>query len=544
MKAALALLAGAALAGMAAAAPAITEPVLDYTVVAGDTLIGRGNTLLRSPAAWREVARLNRLANPNLILPGQRLRIPLRLLRAEPAPARLASAEGDIRIDGLPAAAGAALAPGQRLSAAERSSAVLVLGDASRVVLAPGSETQLTEHQRYAVAPGPGAMGQQSDGVFASTMRLVRGGIEVLASKLARAKPLEVTTPTAVIGVRGTRYRVRLDGDTATGTEVLAGTVQADPVGAPGVAIPGGHGARLLAGVLPKVVALPAAPDVGGIPARFERPLVRLALPGEPSAWRVQVAADPSFERVVRDERVGAGAEARIAGLDDGAWHLRVRRIDAQGIEGFDARHAFTLKARPEPPALSAPPARAKLAAGPVDLAWAANLEAASYRVEVAQDAGFRHIVQRWSDLPVPRATLPAAEPGSYHWRVASVRAGGDAGPWGDGQHFELRPVPTPPQGGVSADGKQVELRWEGRAEDKQQVELARDAAFTDVVARVDLGEARWAQPTPAQPGRYFFRYRAIEPDGFTTPWSSTLAIEVPRDWRVLWLLAPFLLAL
>jgi hypothetical protein len=366
----------------------------------------------------------------------------------------------------------------------------------------------------------------------------------VLASTLVRAKPLEVTTPTAVIGVRGTEYRVRLGDDSATGTEVLAGTVQADPVSAPGVAIPGGHGARLLAGVSPKVVTLPAAPDVAGIPARFERPLVRLVLPGEPLAWRVQVAADPAFERVVRDERVSAGAEARIAGLDDGVWHLRLRRIDAQGIEGFDARHAFTLKARPEPPALAAPPARAKLPAGPVDLAWAANLEAASYRVEVAQDADFQHIVQRWSDLPVPRATLPAAEPGSYHWRVASVRAGGDAGPWGDGQRFELRPVPTAPQGGVSADGKQVELRWEGRAKDGQQVELARDAAFTEVVARADLGEARWALPTPAQPGRYFFRYRAVEPDGFTTPWSSTLVIEVPRDWRVLWLLAPFLLAL
>ena len=544
MKATLALLAGVSLASALAAAPAITEPVLDYTVVAGDTLIGRTGMLLRTPADWREVARLNRLPDPNRILPGQRLQIPLRLLRAEPTAALLASTQGDVRIDGQPAQAGAALLPGQRLSAAERSSAVLVLGDASRVVLAPGSETQLTEHRRYAVTPGPGATGQQPDGLFASTMRLVRGGIEVLASKLTRAKPLEVTTPTAVIGVRGTEYRVRLDGDSATGTEVLAGMVQADPARAPGTVIPGGHGARLQAGVPPKLVALPAAPDVAGIPGRFERPLVRLVLPGEPLDWRVQVAADPAFDRVIRDLRVGAGAEARIADLDDGVWHMRVRRIDAEGIEGFDARHAFTLKARPEPPPLASPPAHAKLPAGPVDLAWAANLEAASYRVEVAHDARFEHIVRRWSDLSAPRATLPAAEPGSYHWRVASVRAGGDVGPWGDGQQFELRPLPTLPQGGISGDGKQVELRWEGRTEDKQQAELARDAAFNDVVARAELGEARWAPPTPAQPGRYFFRYRAVEPDGFTTPWSGTLAIDVPRDWRMLWLLAPLVLAL
>ena len=50
--------------------------------------------------------------------------------------------------------------------------------------------------------------------------------------------------------------------------------------------------------------------------------------------------------------------------------------------------------------------------------------------------------------------------------------------------------------------------------------------------------------PPPSAGGTYFFRYRSVEPDGYVSPYSSTLKIEVPRDWKLLWLLAPLLLLL
>jgi hypothetical protein len=526
------------------------EPLADYAVRPGDTLIGKGRSMLRAPGDWREVARLNRLPNPNRIVPGQHLRIPFRLLRSSVQPAQVVIAQGDVRVDGTPVAAGAPVAPGQRLTTAQASSAVLRLGDGTRVKLAPASEAGLAEHRRFDLNADPSGSGQQAEGLFASTMRLVRGSIEVLASKLARAKPLEVTTPTAVIGVRGTEYRVHWAdaGDAggagaaapaATGTEVLSGRVQADVTGASGAEVATGYGARLQSGQAPQVAALSPAPDLGSVPARFERPVVRFKLPAETLGWRVQVAADDAFERIVRDERVPPAGEARITGLDDGRWQLRVRRIDTLDIEGFDARREFVLKARPEPPAALAPLARAKLPVGPVALSWAENTEATSYRVEVARDAAFQQVVASQGDLPRAKADVSLSEAGSYLWRIASIRAGGDLGPWGDAQPFELRPLPTPPQGGLSGDGSRLELKWSGRAEDHQQVELARDAGFKDVVAQADLSEARWALATPSQPGEYFFRYRAVESDGFTTPWSSTLRIEVPRDWRFLWMLLP-----
>ena len=49
---------------------------------------------------------------------------------------------------------------------------------------------------------------------------------------------------------------------------------------------------------------------------------------------------------------------------------------------------------------------------------------------------------------------------------------------------------------------------------------------------------------TPERSGRCFFHYRSTEPDGFVSPYSSTLTIDVPCDWNDLWLLLPLLLLL
>lgn len=511
------------------------EAALAYTVQPRDTLIGLGKTLLVSPQAWPEVARLNRLADPNRITPGQTLQVPLRLLRSAQAPARVVSVEGPVTLEGRPVRAGDEVQPGQRLVADASGSAVLQLGDGSRVQLTPLTEAELTEHRRFDLRAGTG-----QDGLFASTMRLLRGSLEVVATKLQRAKPLEVTTPTAVIGVRGTEYRVR-HADAGSGTEVLEGRVQAD-VGEQGVALAGGFGAALQAGQTPRAVPLLPPPDLSTLPSRVERPLIRLRFPGTEPV-RVQLAADEGFSRIVRDERVPVGGELRVTGLDDGTWQLRARRIDPAGIEGRDARATVVLKARPEPPAAMAPTDRGKAMVGDIRFAWAENTEAATYRLEVAADAAFRQVLQRQDGLQGGSAVLRLDEPGALWWRLASVRANGDAGPWGDPQTLELRAQPTPPQ--ASMDAERLSLAWSGRPGDRQQVQLARDPAFSQPEAEATLDQPSWLIARPSQPGTVYFRYRSVEPDGFTTPWSSTLKLEIPRDWRDAgWLLLPLLLVL
>ena len=533
-----------------AAAPATGgETLLPYTVTPHDTLIGLNRTLFAAPGAWKDVARINRLPDSNRITPGQVLLVPERYLHSKVVPARLTSAFGDVRIGGKPVAAGIAFNVGDTIRTGESGTAVVQLADGSHVKLAPNTEGRLDEQRRFQIKA---TAAEIDDGLVAASLRLLSGSVEVFASKVLRARPLEVSTPTAVIGVRGTTYRVRNDVTPATAaasavnasaTEVLEGQVHAQ-VGAAGagalaVDIPATFGASLEPGKKPVALPLPPAPDLSGVPALFDHLPIKVRLPGD-LPLRVQVANDAAFDHIQLDTHVDVGDDLRIALLADGQWHLRVRAVSPEGLEGLDAVRDFQLRARPESPFLVDPPANAKLPVGDVTLRWTRNTDAANYVVEVARDAQFAQVALHDDKVRGEQAVFHptdsdfGAADGVYWWRVASVDAGGRRGAWGDTQALILRPTPRAPLGRVSPDGSAIELAWGGQPEDRAEVELARDATFAQVVARGDFGTSSGKLARPPV-GTYYARYRFVEPDGFRSAWSSPVKIDVESNWHKAW---------
>jgi hypothetical protein len=529
-----------------AAGPAGGEPLIEITINEHDTLTGLSRERFESARAWREVARINRLPDPNRIYPGQVLRVPPRLLRSRPVAARLVSVVGDVRVGAGTASPGLAIGEGDRVETAGDASAVVELADGSRMRLAPSSLAELSASRSYAPRNAPDNGGV--DNWFSGAMRVLRGSVEVFATKVLRAKPLEVTTPTAVAGVRGTHYRVDYDETSAQASrsEVLEGVVRFEvPDRSSGADLRAGFGGAVDASAgKPDVIPLPDAPDLTALPERFERPLVRFTLAAETTPLRVQIAQDADFDRVVRDLDIAPNAEARIAGLDDGAWYLRARRIGAKGIEGIDATRPFVLKARPEPPAPSQPRADGKASAGSVAFAWAPNAQAPQARLQVAEDEQFTRLVADVDPATGAAQQVTIDTPGTYHWRIASIRADGDHGPFGDPLAFEVRPKPEVPTGGLGSDGKSLIFHLGGRPQDRQLVQLARDVDFKDVIAEQELTSPEWTLPVPADGGGYYFRYRVKEPDGFIGDYSSPLVVDVPVDRSYFYILLPLLLLL
>ncbi|HEY9024282.1 MAG TPA: FecR domain-containing protein [Burkholderiaceae bacterium] len=530
-----------------AAAPAADDLLVPYTVTTHDTLIGLNRMIFTAPGAWKEVARINHLPDSNRINPGQVLQVPARYLHSKVVPAQVLSVFGDVRIDDKPAAAGAALPVGATIRTGDASSAVVQLADGSHVKLAPDSQGRLDEQRRFQVKATAAAI---DDGLVAASLRLISGTVEVFASKVLRARPLEVSTPTAVIGVRGTVYRVRNDVTPATAaasavnasaTEVLEGKVHAQ-VGASAAQaadVPAKFGAPLEDGRKPVVLPLPPAPDLSSVPPVFDHLPVKFRLPGV-LPWRVQVANDAAFDHIQYDLHVDAGEEAYIPQLPDGRWHLRVRSVSPEGLEGLDAVREFQLLARPEAPFLIEPPAGGKRPVGDVALRWTHNPDASTFVVEVARDAKFtqvalydEHVRGETINFHPTDSDFGAAD-GLYWWRVQSVNADGRRGAWSDAQALVLRPTPRAPLGQVSPDGSAIELRWGGRPEDRAEAELATDSTFRQIVARGDFETpgARLARPAA---GTYFARYRYVEPDGFKTAWSAPVKIEVESSWHKAW---------
>ena len=334
-------------------APApIAESSLPYIVKPKDKLIVMTELLLNNPRDWTEVARFNRLKNPNAISPGQVINIPTRLMKSQPVEGKVISAYGDVQLAGVKAEVGNTINEGAKLQTAANSSAVIELADGSRLTLLPNTLAEVVTSRSYA---GRDAGASGSTNLFSGLIRLAQGAMDAVASKTTRrATPLQIQTPTSVVGVRGTQFRVAYDGPVTQNarTEVLEGLVKADNTAqGTGADIAQGKGAVLNPGVKTiQVVDLLKAPDLSATPGDIIKPLALWPMPALDGArsYRVQIAIDDTFNKIVRDLVVTSGS-ADLANLPNGGWFARVRGIDAAGIEGYDSAKAVQVVLPPPP---------------------------------------------------------------------------------------------------------------------------------------------------------------------------------------------------
>ena len=513
---------------MAAAAVSAGEPVFTHVVTREETLIALSRRLLADPRQWPQLQQHNRIADARRIPVGTVLKIPVRLLATEPVPARVLSASGEVSgPQGVAVAAGQALPQGARLQAGDGGQATLQLVDGTVLRLRAGSAVQVETSRRL---PGSGGA--------LSGVKVEDGQVEVQAQKRpgAGAPGFQISTPQGLLGVRGTEFRVSVDARAeTTRNEVLEGQVMTEGRdGRAGRSVAAGFGVVVdRSGTVTPPVRLLAPPDVSAWPALQERVLVRFPIRPQPAvvAYRAQVAAaaDPAFERVLQDVR-STGAELRLVDLPDGDYRIRVRAEDAQGLQGRDALHLFTLKARPEPPLPAGPGPKAVVSGARLDLAWASVDEARSYRLQLARDEAMREPIQDQRTLAGTAWSVDALAPGVYFWRLASERSATDQGPFGPVQRVELRALPAPlPPPRVGEDS--LKLAWEGLPGQTFEVEFARSADFAvlELTRRTEQSALELRLPGT---GRYWVRMRARDPDGFVGPYTAPQAFTVPNCLR------------
>ena len=510
------------------------ERVWTYRVVPGDDLFTLAKSFLGPKANWRKLQSYNEVADPLRLAPGRELRIPIGWLHVTAAMATVDFIAGRARRQSpsgelTDLALGDAIRTGDLLLTDDGANLTLKLTDASRVLVAGGSRVQMEELISFG-----------RSGVIGTKLNVEKGEVDSRVNpKGTPGTRYDVRSPVLNLGVRGTEFRVRVaDGETVT--EVTEGRVAAAPGGrgpekpiAAGFGLVAGHAAATS-----KVLPLPAAPGLGTLPTVYERIPLRFSWPALPGAvgYRAQVLAEDDLDRRLLDG-VFEQPAAQWADLPDGRYQLQVRARSAEGLEGRDGRLVFTLKARPEPPFTATPRDEGRVYGERVEFSWTGVPAALRYRLQVATDARFETPLLDRDDITDTRFSLPL-QPGRYHWRLRSIAKGDDAGPASDGVSFELRAVPPPPavDAPKEEDGRTV-IRWRARSgDDAYDVQVARDAAFTQLVLerREDLPELT-LEKLPA--GTYYLRVRTIESDGFVGAYGSAQQFKLP--YSLWWWLAP-----
>lgn len=525
-------------AAVPTALPAETDSDWHYRIQPGDTLIGLTERYLQPGRHWRDLQRLNRVADPLRLPPGGVLRMPLAWLSREASVAQTVFVQGQVTLQrGGQAeqrlAAGQELRSGDRLRSAAQSSATLRFVDGSRLLIPPLSDLSLEQLLVYGRSAIPSVQ-----------LRLHEGGADSQVTPMGGRVPhYEIRTPHVNLGVRGTEFRVHLQAESAR-MEVLEGRVAVDSSGHASLAVPAGMGMVAEGRGKPQAAPLLSPPALPAELPVVERLPLRLRWPARPGAraYRAQLFAEGDFSRLLLDHR---GSEPELSWEElppDGRYRLRLRAIDALGLEGQASERLLQIQARPEPPFSQAPMADARLYGEQIEFRWTRNSAAQAYRLQVARDAEFRELQLDQTGIADINHNVRLPH-GRYHWRLASLQ-GEARGPFGDGQAFELRPLPPSPEPAeAEVAGEQLNLRWRASAGvTRYELQWAQDVAFSQGLQNFSSETPGLSLPRPG-PGRYFLRVRGLDELGHPGPYGQVQEIEVPYP-RWLWLLPLLLLGL
>jgi len=491
----------------------------EYTVKLGDSLSKISRELLNSKGTWKELARHNKLSDAHAIRLGEVLRIPVVLLKVQPAEARIETLTGAVKLNGKPAKVGDAVSEHDVVETATGSGARMRLPDGSTLNVMEGSSVEAKE------------LTKKDEGNFFHTVfKLVSGRIDAIKNPFpAERSPLLIQGMHGTIGVRGTHFRMAQDGDN-TLAEIEHGKVGFEAGdNASAIALSAGEGSVADGVTAPAVIPLLPVPVVMNIPQQHEDILVRFDLKEmeDALAFRGEVALEEDFASIV-SQQTYKGTQLRITDLKNGTYWLRVRAIDGHGLQGMESKSKFVVKAYPVAPLLVGTDNVALLHGVSPPFAWLGADEAQRYRFQIARDAEFKDVALKQDDIKATSFSFAAGQnlqEGEYYWRVASVRGEAEQGPWSDVRKLRVLPRYAPAPAPAIAEGRMV-ASWVAEAGQRFEYQLSGSQDFSAIEA-VALAEPKIDMAMPA-PGQYFVRTRTIDADGYVGPWTPAQSFIAP----------------
>lgn len=404
--------------GPAGAAPG--QPPEVYTVRPGDSCWSIAERFYGSPRKYTLIHKHNKLGPlPHVLQEGQKIR----LVGVDAGPdAVLEWLKRDVKAK--PANSVDWLRAWQDMNLWRLYRVTTGAASAARIQFEDSSNLRLRE-QALLVIYGSTSSKARTDSVAADTQvklekGTLRGGLAALDAK----HRLNVTTPAGAVSVAATDAQIEVDEAKTSAVSVYDGEADVTAKGAK-VVVPADHGTYVELGKRPaKPRRLPPPPAWAeggvartvlapeGLQGTFE---ARWAAVAKAKRYRVELAEDERFQRILVDATVGAGiTRFRAERLDPGAYWARVAAIDDRRLEGRASAPLRVQVARVATSRLLAPDGEGVLSA--VGLLRLVVPGAAAAGLEVAVDDG-----------PFAAASVPVylVTPGLH---VVRTRAPGQAG--------------------------------------------------------------------------------------------------------------------
>ncbi len=366
-----------------------------HQVMPGDTLWDISEYYYGTPDVWPTLQQVNAITDPFKLQPDTLVE----LSAFDPFPLSVLYHSGDAWL------------------VEESSESLLMSGDLIEVgsVIQTGPGSSLTVQMRdgaRAVVPSNSRIVLKREGERGITFQLEQGEVESYVPKnRMRRRAYNIETNAGVLGVRGTHFRASYADETLL-TSVYEGNVAAQHrVNTAEASIDQGEGARVDGTGGIQVVALLPPPEnvtISSLPN--EAIQVDISSPMQGQAFRGQIASDPNFLTIMRDQR-SQSSQIQFAPLSPGFYHVRIAAIDELGIEGESAifvihHHGDQVSVNQEE--------------GAWVFEWLHKAQT-NYRLQLAADHQFTQVLLNYelqNNGPLRISRLPGNE---IFWRVVSL---------------------------------------------------------------------------------------------------------------------------
>lgn len=504
------------------------EQTIELTIKKGDTLINICTEYLDEPGHWREVSRINRLSNPDLIYPGQTLIIPVRLLKGIAMDGVVTFLKGEVEqlppgeVKWRPVLSDDVIREGSMIRTSHEGTVAISFSDGSSFLMRPDTSITMTTSRKK--------------GISHIINRLyLRFGRAIMTIKRATGidSRYEIEGPSAVAAVRGTEFRLSVDERSTTRSEVLKGLVAIEAMKQK-VELKEGEGTIVNMGEPPaKPVKLLPPPEPVNIQTVYKHlpAVVQFSRIESASFYRVILARDRDFKDIVKEKIIAPDQAAELTDLEDGEYFLQGISIDNSGLEGVPPEAVQgRIRVNPLPPFIQLPLDGAEYRGTSPEFQWLRVTDAARYHIQIAEDRDFKILAVDTYENDI-KYTATALGYKTYYFRISSSAQDGYEGEWSDILSFtNVPPPPSPPLEKPDMGKDNITIRWrESGPGITYHFQLAQDQGFSIILLDQRLESPFAVFPKPETPGTYYVRTSCVDPKGYEGGFSQPQSFEIKK---------------
>lgn len=500
---------------------ACDEPAIKVAILEGDTLNKICERHLVYPEKWGEVARFNRLKDPNLIHPGEIVLIPVRLMKANSSDGKVIFLSGVAEQLVKESREWRALrlhdqiAEGSTIKTGKDSAIEIAFEDEGHLFLRPDTMLMLSVNRK-------------SGDVYVHNLFLEIGkAITRIRQATGRESRLEIRTPSATCAPRGTEFRTSVDENHLTRCEVLEGVVSVEAM-KKSVELREGEGTLVRKGEPPskprKLLLPPAPKDLQPIYTRMPFDIWFDKVEGAVS-HRIALARDPDCKDVQLERTIKPEDPLEVSDLTDGTYFLQSRSLDPFDLEGLHSE-AWPIEVRVNPvaPLIESPAEGAEYRGWSIKCRWSKVEGAVAYHLRIAEDKEFQEIIEDRADIKDLEFDTGTLDDKTYYFTIRSIAQDGFAGEWSDPVSFVAVPPPPAPLIGKPEVGekKEIRVRWQDLGEGvTYHCQIALDREFSEILIDQRLQKPEITLQRREEGGRYYMRVSGIDSQGYEGGFSS-----------------------